>query len=99
VLAQLPRVGRDADNATAAAFRSAQVCAVAGGERATSALAVPVPAHDGCVGVLAVELPNGAEKSAEVRAVVTMIAAQFGRLVEPRPREADRYEQSARRRA
>jgi len=99
VLAQLPKVGRDANNATAAAFRSSQTCAVAGGESATSALAVPVPAPDGCVGVLAVELPNGAEKAPAVRAVLTMIAAQLGRLVEPRPEEADRYERSALRRA
>jgi len=96
VLAQLPKVGRDTDNATAAAFRSAQTCAVAGGERATSALAVPVMAPGGCVGVLAVELPNGTEKAGAVRAVVTMIAAQMGRLVDPtRPGRQERHERSA----
>lgn len=99
VLAQLPKVSRDADNATAAAFRSAQTCAVAGGERSTSALAVPVPAPGGCVGVLAVELPSGAEKAGEVRAVVTMIAAQVGRLAAPAAIESDRYAGADRRRA
>jgi len=82
VLSQLPTVRRDADNATAAAFRSSQICAVAGADGATSALAVPVMAPSGCVGVLAVELRNGAEQAAPVRAVATMFAAQIGRLLE-----------------
>lgn len=95
VLAHLPKVGRDADNATAAAFRSAETCAVTGGVRATSALAVPVMSPDGCVGVLAVELANGAEKLGSVRAVVMMIAAQLGRLVEPmRSLDLDHHEGS-----
>jgi GAF domain-containing protein len=98
VLAQLPLVRRDADNATAAAYRSAQTCAVAGGSRATSALAVPVLVPGGCAGVLAVELRNGAEQTGSTRAVVTMIAAQMGRLVEPaRVSSAGRYERSGRR--
>jgi transcriptional regulator with XRE-family HTH domain len=95
VIAQLPEVARDADNATAAAFRSSQTRTVAGGEDATGALAVPVMAPGGCVGVLAVELPHGAEKIGSIRAVATMIAAQLGRLVEPMPAwRRNRYEQS-----
>lgn len=82
VLSQLPTVRRDTDNATAAAFRSGQVCAVSGADGATSAVAVPVMAPSGCVGVLAIELPNGAEQSARVRAVALMFAAQLGRLLE-----------------
>jgi hypothetical protein len=82
VLSQLPTVRRDADNATAAAFRSGQTCAVAGADGATSALAVPVMAPSGCVGVLAVELRNGSEQAAPIRAVATMFAAQIGRLLE-----------------
>jgi GAF domain-containing protein len=82
VLTQLPTVRRDADNATAAAFRSGQTCAVAGADGATGALAVPVMAPTGCVGVLAVELQHGAEQAAPVRAVATMFAAQIGRLLE-----------------
>ncbi|HUK34433.1 MAG TPA: helix-turn-helix domain-containing protein [Vicinamibacterales bacterium] len=96
VLSQLPTVRRDADNATAAAFRSVQTCAVAGADGATSALAVPVMAPSGCVGVLAVELRNGAEQAAPVRAVATMLAAQVGRLIEA---ACVSREQAARRRA
>ena len=100
VLSQLPMVRRDADNATAAAFRSGQTCTVAGADGATSALAVPVVAPSGCVGVLAVELKNGAEHAAPVRAVATMFAAQIGRLLEAAcVSRSERHEQAARRRA
>src|SRR5215471_243164 len=100
VLSQLPTVRRDADNATAAAFRSSQICAVAGADGATSALAVPVLAPSRCVGVLAVELRNGAEQAAPVRAVATMFAAQIGRLLEAAcVSRLARHEQAARRRA
>jgi transcriptional regulator with XRE-family HTH domain len=100
VLSQLPMVRRDADNATAAAFRSGQTCTVAGADGATSALAVPVVAPFGCVGVLAVELRNGAEHAAPVRAVATMFAAQIGRLLEAAcVSRSEHHEQAARRRA
>ncbi len=81
VLAQLPKVKRDADNATAAAFRSARTCAVRAGDTDTAALAVPVMSPEGCVGVLTVELPSGGEQVVSVRAVVTMFAAHLGRLM------------------
>ena len=42
LLGQLPAVKRDADNATAAAFRSAQMCVVDGSDGASGALAVAV---------------------------------------------------------
>ena len=100
VLSQLPTVRRDADNATAAAFRSGQTCAVAGADGATSALAVPVMAPTGCVGVLAVELRNGAEQAAPVRAVATIFAAQIGRLLEAAcVSSAQRHEEATRLRA
>jgi hypothetical protein len=80
VLAQLPKVRRDTDNATAAAFRSARTCAVRAGDTDTAALAVPVMSPEGCVGVLTVELSSGGEQVVSVRAVVTMFAAHLGRL-------------------
>jgi transcriptional regulator with XRE-family HTH domain len=100
VLSQLPTVRRETDNATAAAFRSGQTCAVAGADGSTSALAVPVMAPSGCVGVLAVELRNGAEQAAPVRAAATIFAAQVGRLLQAtNARQSERREQGARRRA
>jgi transcriptional regulator with XRE-family HTH domain len=81
VLAQLPTVKRDTDNATAAAFRSAQTCAINGSDHASGALAVPLLTPAGCAGVLAIELQHGSEQTRSVRAVVTILAAQLAQLI------------------
>ena len=81
VLAQLPRVRRDTDNATAAAFRSAQTSVVNGSDQASGAVVVPLIAPAGCVGVLAIELPIGSAQSESARALVTIFAAQLARLI------------------
>jgi transcriptional regulator with XRE-family HTH domain len=81
VLAQLPSVRSDADNATAAAFRSAQTCIVRSSEAANGAVVVPLMTPSGCVGVFAVELPRGAEQREPVRALTTSLAAQFADLL------------------
>jgi transcriptional regulator with XRE-family HTH domain len=81
VLVQLPKVRRDADNATAAAFRSSQTCIVKGSDLASGAVVVPLMTPLGCVGVLAVELPWGSEQKESVRAVATIFAAQLATLV------------------
>ena len=89
VLAQIPRVRRDADNATAAAFRSAQTCVVKGNDLASGALAVPLMTPVGCVGVLAIELRHGGERRESVRALATIFAAQLARLIrDVQPAEA-----------
>jgi transcriptional regulator with XRE-family HTH domain len=77
LLGQLPTVKRDADNATAAAFRSGQMSVVDGIDGASGALAVPLMAPGGCVGVLAIEVQNRSEQIGSVRAVVTIFAAQL----------------------
>ena len=81
VLAQLPRVRRDTDNATAAAFRSGQTCVVKRRDLASGALAMPMLTPAGCVGVLAIELQHGNEQKVSVHALVTVFAAQLARLV------------------
>jgi hypothetical protein len=80
VLAQLPTVKRDTDNATAAAFRSAQTCAINGSDHGSGALAVPLLTPTGCAGVLAIELSHGSEQATSVRAVATIFAAQLAQL-------------------
>ena len=67
MLARLPSVGRDADNATAAAFRLAQPCVVKGGTTTSGAVVVPLMAAAGCVGVLAFEMQQGGEQRESVR--------------------------------
>jgi len=82
VLAQLPKVRRDDDNATASAFRSAQTTVVSGSKVASGALVVPLMTPAGCGGVLAVELKPDSAPMESIRAVVTIFAAQLARLVE-----------------
>jgi len=81
VLAQLPQVRRDADNATAAAFRSTQTCVVKSCAVESGALVVPLMTPGGCVGVFAVELQRGAEQLESVRALATIFAAQLSILI------------------
>ena len=89
VLAQLPRVERDTDNATAAAFRLAQTCVVNSGDLASGALVVPLMTPTGCVGVLAIELRHRSEQRESVRALATVFAAQLATLIgAARPAEA-----------
>ena len=81
VLAQIPSLKADADNLTAAAFRSAETLAMNGTADASAALAVPLLTPGTCAGVLAIELPRGSEEGAAVRAVATFFAAMLAQLV------------------
>jgi hypothetical protein len=47
----------------------------------TGALAVPLMASNGCIGVLAVEFRNGGEHRGAVRNVATILAAQLVTLL------------------
>jgi hypothetical protein len=87
LLAQLPAVARDADNATAAAFRTARTCLVRGSDQANGAAVVPLMTPSGCAGALAVELKDGREQTDSVQALATIIAAQLARLI-PEERSA-----------
>jgi GAF domain-containing protein len=76
VIAQLPSVTAADDNAVAAAFRGTYIYVVDGGEM-TGALAVPLLASGGSVGVLALEFRNGGEQLESVHAVAGIVAAQL----------------------
>jgi hypothetical protein len=88
LLAQLPAVSRTSDNATAAAFRSSETCIVAGSERASGAVVVPLMTPGGCGGVLALEVPHGREQTAALRGAATIFAAQLARWIRDE-RQAD----------
>jgi hypothetical protein len=77
VLARFPLVGRDADNAIGAAFRSGVTTVVDGTDGGTGAIAVPLLGPDVCVGVLAFEVHHGDERNPLLHAVALIVAAQF----------------------
>jgi len=78
-IAQVCSMRRDAHNATATAFRSAQMCIVNGSDIATGAVVIPLITPSGCVGVLAAELRHGGAQRESVRALATIFAAQLAR--------------------
>ena len=77
VRARLRAVTRDADNATAEAFRSARPSCVNG------ALVVPIVIAAGCAGVLAMELSGDGDPPLAVQGAAGIIAALFALLVGP----------------
>jgi hypothetical protein len=81
VLAQLPTVRRDDDNATATAFRSETACTMSGGPHSSGALVMPLLAPSACAGVLALELAPGDEQQPAVHAAAAIIAAALAQLV------------------
>ena len=81
IVARLGPIPRNAANATAAAWRSAQVRTVPADATSHGAIVVPLSGVNGCVGVLAAELPDGREQDATTRAVASVLAAQLAAIV------------------
>jgi transcriptional regulator with XRE-family HTH domain len=81
VIAQLPALTPDADNVTAAAFRSGVACVEPGAEHVNGALAVPLPTPAGSCGVLAVELRDGAERTHAALVFASVLAAMLALVI------------------
>jgi hypothetical protein len=84
-LARLGPVPRSGDNATAAAWRTAEMQTVPGCEGSNGAIVAPLSGADGCFGVLAAEVRGGREHDNDTRAVTAIIAAQLAAIVAPWP--------------
>ena len=82
---RMGRIHTDANNAAAAAFRSAEVRTVAGDGSTDGAVIVPLMTPDGCIGVLSAEMKGGSEKDESSQALATIFAAQLATLVSPPP--------------
>jgi GAF domain len=80
-VARMGRIHRDANNAAAAAYRSAEVRTVAGDGATSGAVIVPLMTSDGCVGVLSAEMRAGCEKDESSQALATIFAAQLATIV------------------
>src|SRR5262245_62129883 len=81
IVARLGPLPRDAPNATAAAWRSAQMRTVPADAVSPGAIAVPLLGVNGCVGVFASELREGRERDAATQAVASVIAAQLAAII------------------
>ena len=81
VIARLGSIRKNADNATAVAWRKAEVTVVPGDLMSDGAIVAPMFGPDGCVGVLAAEIRHGRENDVDARAVTAMVAAQLATVV------------------
>ncbi len=78
-------IRRDADNATAAAFRDASLKTVAGDDAASGAIVAPLVTGRGCIGLLAVEIPPGVALDETRQSVARILASQLALLLAEQP--------------
>jgi hypothetical protein len=83
VVMRLGTLSADANNATAAAWRAGDLTVVDSSGSAPGAIVAPIVTSQGCVGVLAAELPVGGEARDDVRAMAVIFAAQLATVVTP----------------
>jgi hypothetical protein len=81
VISRLGSIPRDADNATADAWRTGEVRTVAGDVMANGAIVAPMFGPDTCIGVLAAEVRHGREQDEPTRAVTLVVAAQLATVL------------------
>ncbi len=80
---RLGTIPREAENVTAAAYRTGLLQTVKGDAISSGAIAAPLVGAAGCVGVMAAEMKNGGEQHEPLLAAATIIAAQLATLVGP----------------
>ena len=83
LVVRLGSIPRDAENVTAASFRTGLLQTVKGDDVSNGAIAAPLVTAAGCVGVMAVEVRHRGEQQHARLAAATIIAAQLATLVGP----------------
>lgn len=82
-LLKIPSIPRDADNATASAYRLGEMQVVKSREDgAQGAVVAPLLVADGCIGALTAEVRGQGEQSEVVRAVAAIVAAQLAGILQ-----------------
>jgi hypothetical protein len=89
ILARMGPIARDAENVTAAAFRTGLLQTVKGEAGSKGAIAAPLVNASGCVGVLSAEVRNDAEKEPARLALASIVAAQLATLTAPAARTTE----------
>ena len=88
-LARMGSIPRDADNATATAYRVAKMQTVQSEGGAPGAIVAPLIATANCVGVMTAEVRSGSESREPIQALATIVAAQLaGFVAAAQPAEA-----------
>lgn len=82
-LSRMGTIHPAAGNATADAFRTKTAMVVPADALARGAVVAPLITADGCSGVMAAELREGVATTEQIRAVATILAAQFATLLTP----------------
>ena len=90
VLTRMSPIVRDAENVTAAAFRTGLLQTVSGDGRSNGAIAAPLVNASGCVGVLSAEVRNDGEREPARLALASIVAAQLATLTAPATRSQNR---------
>ncbi|HEX4566080.1 MAG TPA: hypothetical protein VH138_05585 [Vicinamibacterales bacterium] len=80
---RLGTIARDAANVTASAYRTGLLQTMKGDTISDGAIAAPLVAPGGCVGVLAAEMKNGGEQHDGMLSAARIIASQLATLVGP----------------
>lgn len=83
LVTRLGTIPRDAENATAAAFRTSLLQTVDADDESSGAIAAPLVTPGGCVGVMAAELRRDADTADSRLAAAAIVAAQLATLVGP----------------
>jgi len=85
VISRLRPIGRRADNATAAAWRTGEMRTVAADGTSHGAIVAPISGLAGPFGVIAAEVRQGREDDGATRAVTAIIASQLGSVLSAWP--------------
>jgi hypothetical protein len=86
ILSRIGTIGRDAENVTAAAFRTGLLQTLGGDAASSAAIAAPLVNPSGCIGVMSAEVGLDAERHPARLAFATIVAAQLATLVAPAAR-------------
>jgi hypothetical protein len=90
VLSRMGTLRTDAENATAAAFRTGLLQTVSAGAGVYGAIAAPLVSPSGSRGVMAAEVRHGGENQSARLAAASIVAAQLGMIIGPAAQSEDR---------
>ncbi len=89
MVGKMASIPRDANNVTAAAFRTEQVQIATGDTVGNGAIAVPLLSPEGCAGVLTAEMRGGGESNPALRSLASIFASQFGSVLGTAPASSE----------